>query len=150
MVALDKPHDDAVVINLPADTTADNAIQAIVEAAHGKLATACSAMTTTAAVRVINPMRQGEYADVKCQDIMSNTSIAVEPMRDMQAAESTGDHATTAETAQSLGPLLCGILGVIETGAMSRACSDWRGTTSQVCPVGGFATGMGWACVIAF
>lgn len=141
---------EAFVVRPMPGTSKDNVIAQILEAGHDQLAAACAA-DPAASVRILNPLAADEHVDIACSTLLDGgESVA----QSGAALTSTGDE-SLGETQQPLtpaGPLLCGLASLIATTAGATACSGWRGTNSQFCNVGNFASGAAWifACALMF
>ncbi len=150
--APDKPDENgtrAFLVDLDVTKPGD-AIDAILAAGHEQFAAACEA-APSATIRILNPLAANDYRDVACSDILGvetvgNTSAALSSEPGM---ENVGE---AREKLTPVGPILCGLLGALETGAFSKACGDWRGSSSQVCTVGGAYNTVFWiaACALMF
>ena len=125
------------------DTTPGSIIPAIVSAGRDQLASVCE-YTPEAAVRIENPMTPGDYEDVPCSEILGGdepTGEARAPLTSNPGNERIGE---AQQHLTPLGPLLCGLAGLIATTGAGKRCTDWRGPNSQVCSVGTFAYGLAW------
>lgn len=62
-------------VRLPGDTTEETVIPAIIAAGHDEIAAACES-TSSASIRIFNPLASGAYRDTPCSAILDRTGEA--------------------------------------------------------------------------
>ena len=139
------------VVFVDSATTKESDIPAILASGRAELIAACES-NSGASVRIYNPMASGDYVDVSCAAVLGDEEVTGQAAAALGRSPGEGATGEAPQRLTPLGPLLCGLTGLITSAAQDRVCRDWRGRNSQFCNVGTFGSGTFWlfACAIAF
>jgi len=139
------------VVLVDSATTKESVIPAILAASRAELIAACEG-NSGASIRIYNPMASGDYVDVPCSTVLDGEEVAGPAAEALPRVSGEGAIGEARQRLTPLGPLLCGLTGLITSAAQDRVCRDWRGRNSEFCNVGTFGSGGLWllACAIAF
>jgi hypothetical protein len=143
------------VVLVDRGVTKESVIPAILAAGRAELVAACET-NPGASIRIDNPMASGDHVDLSCAAVLGGdeeaTGQTAAALTRAPGAPSEGATGEARQRLTPLGPILCGLTGLITSAAQDRVCRDWRGRDSEFCNVGTFGSSSLWllACAIAF